>query len=92
MEYKYKIASTKNSSEKYGNCEVCKKSVPEVFIQTEVRHYKTDDSGQKRWTFHGCRDSLFGHKECLAKVRKGGTVLSKYVNKYEQEIFMLNIQ
>jgi len=56
--YKYKLISQKESSAKYGLCEVCGKFVSEVFHQIESRKYEDG------YTYAGCKD-YFGHKECL---------------------------
>ncbi len=64
MTYQYTLTSLRESSAKYGNCDVCHKHVSEVFIQRETREYAPD-----HWTHEGCH-TLFGHKECLERQRK----------------------
>jgi hypothetical protein len=65
-EYRYKLSSSEESSNKYGACEVCGKYCTEVFYQSEERHYEFDHEGKhyEGWTQHGCH-ALFGHKSCL---------------------------
>jgi len=62
--YRYNLTSTEESSNKYGNCEICGKHVTEVFHQTEERQYYNPITHQTSWTQHECHN-LFGHKECL---------------------------
>ena len=63
--YEYSLKSLEASSQKYGNCEVCKKSVSEVFIQIEGKHFK---NGLTRLNCH----TLFGHKGCLKRRQHEG--------------------
>jgi hypothetical protein len=63
--YKYKLTSTGSSSQKYGNCEVCKGHVIEVFIQTEEKSFIYES--REHWSQ---QNSIFGHKECLISIRK----------------------
>lgn len=63
--FRYKIKSTGNNSKKYGNCEVCNQPCSEVFIQLKQKSYQMDF--RTGWTEVG---SLFGHKECLERVRE----------------------
>lgn len=65
--YRYKLTNTQESSKKYGMCEVCGKHVSEVYHQVEEKQYNID--GKIGWTQHKC-SNLFGHKECLKKLRK----------------------
>jgi len=65
--YLYRLTNTNESSQKYGECEVCGKHVSEVFSQQEERSYQFE--GRERWTQHKCH-CLFGHKECLLCQRK----------------------
>lgn len=65
--YKYKITSTGESSQKYGNCEICGKHATEVFSQSEERKYIFE--GEEHWTHHKC-NSYFGHEECLISQRR----------------------
>lgn len=64
-EYRYKINSTGSSSIKYGNCEVCKKSVTEVFMQSEEKRFVYNN--QEYWAK---QNNIFGHKECLINKRR----------------------
>jgi hypothetical protein len=73
--YRYQMHNTGESSAKYGDCEVCRKHVSEVWLQIEERTYAALP-GEKGpfWTRAGCVD-LFGHKKCLlSKRRKRGTL------------------
>ncbi|ADQ06492.1 hypothetical protein Calhy_0755 [Caldicellulosiruptor hydrothermalis 108] len=71
MKYRYALSSTGGSSHKYGNCEVCGKHATEIFVQTEYKRYEFEHNG---WKYEGWRlvDMVFGHEECLKKIRKGG--------------------
>lgn len=66
--YRYKLSSLNESSNRYGNCDVCGKHASEMFIQTEEKEYTRPD-GNKGWTQHECHQ-LFGHKECLENKRR----------------------
>lgn len=68
-EYVYEISSTEQSSNHYGNCEVCGKHVSEVFYQTENRKYFNPIANKQSLTSHQCKN-LFGHQECLIGVRR----------------------
>lgn len=57
--YRYEVKSLRQTSEKFGPCEVCDEHVSEVHYQSEWRKYKPDS-----WTAHGCTNR-FGHLECL---------------------------
>lgn len=63
MAYRYTLKSTGSSSAKLGNCEVCAKTVIEVYHQVEEKQYT------RGWTRHECSD-LFGHEECLISTRR----------------------
>jgi len=56
--YTYRLISQKESSAKYGPCEICGEHVSEVFHQIESRKYEDG------YTYAGCKD-YFGHKKCL---------------------------
>ncbi len=62
--YKYRLTSRGQSSDRLGLCEVCFKHVADVHYLVESREYKPG-----RFTRHKCID-VFGHKECLEKQRK----------------------
>jgi hypothetical protein len=62
-EYKYQLISTRDSSAKYGNCEVCKSPASEVFHQIESRRFKNG------WTYAECHN-IFGHESCLRSKRR----------------------
>lgn len=64
MEYKYELINSNASSAKLGPCEICGNHVNDFYHQIEERKLQ---SGQ--YTRSGCSD-LFGHKECLLKIRK----------------------
>ena len=59
LKYEYELLSTKDSSSKYGQCEICKQFASEVFHQIESLN----------GSFYKCFD-YFGHKECLIKKRR----------------------
>jgi hypothetical protein len=65
--YRYILKLTNNSSQKYGNCEICNKPVTEVFHQTEERSFVYNN--EEHWTQYKC-NNLFGHKECLMEIRR----------------------
>ena len=60
--YRYKLIPINNNSAKYGNCEVCGRSMSAVFHQIEERQYHID--GRVRWTHYKCHN-YFGHKKCM---------------------------
>lgn len=62
VNYRYTLVSTKHSSSRFGNCEVCHLPASEVYHQTEEREYNPN-----RWT-HVL--DIYGHRECLEKIRK----------------------
>jgi hypothetical protein len=64
--YRYHLSEL----ERFGTCEVCGREGP-LFIQIEERHYCFSYNGKQYegWTHHGCH-TLFGHKECLIKMRR----------------------
>ena len=62
--YRYKTSQMHASSEKYGLCEVCGKSVTDVYYQSEARQMASG-----RLTHLGCK-ALFGHSTCLESVRR----------------------
>lgn len=70
QEYRYTLKNTGYSSAMYGKCEVCGKKASEVYHQTEERKYTRPD-GSIGWTRDKCNDSVFGHKSCLMKLRRG---------------------
>lgn len=54
----YRLATTEESSAKFGPCEVCGKWASEVHIQSHL-------------DAHGCyRSDGFGHRECLVGLHK----------------------
>lgn len=63
-DYRYSIKDTGFNSQRLGNCEVCHGRCDNVYIQSEQRQYVNG------WTHHECKDTLFGHKECLESVRR----------------------
>jgi hypothetical protein len=65
-QYRYNLTSTHESSDKYGNCEICVKHCSEVFSQTEERHYIIDKPNfhHESWTTNKC-NNYFGHENCL---------------------------
>lgn len=73
--YRYRLRSTKHSSERYGACEVCQTHCSEVFTQIEMRAYAQaqDESGGIAWTYHQCR-TTFGHRDCLTGLQHARTV------------------
>lgn len=62
--YQYKLTSTGQSSQTYGNCEVCKKYVSDVFYQVESIEYEPGN-----FTYYECKN-YFGHEDCLLAVRR----------------------
>lgn len=83
--YRYCLTSTKNSSHKYGPCEICHKHASEVFVQVEERQYSTDSetyledlledavmyhrNGELGWTHNECF-TYYGHEDCLINKRR----------------------
>ncbi len=68
-DYRYRISSTGDSSEKYGKCQCCNKHASEMFQQVEE---KIGYSHYLKRTCYGLTNNknLFGHKECLEQTRK----------------------
>lgn len=69
--YRYNLISINESSQKYGNCEVCGQHTTEIFLQNEERYYTFNYRGimYKGWTKNKCKD-YFGHKKCLLSKRR----------------------
>jgi hypothetical protein len=68
--YHYRLKSTGHSSAtRYGNCEVCHKPAPEVFIQAEMRDYQRHDKTISQ-TYADCRPHTFGHEDCLRSIQR----------------------
>lgn len=61
--HRYKISQIGSTSAKHGLCEVCGKSVNDIYYQSEEREYQTN-----KWTQYGC-NNLFGHKDCLLSIQ-----------------------
>jgi len=64
--YRYRLKKMDAGSERYGVCEVCKKSAKEMYMQTEEKQYRQPNL-KWGWTNNG---HTFGHKSCLMKKRK----------------------
>ena len=62
--YRYDLTSTEESSNKYGNCDICGKHATEVFYQREEKEYINPITKLPSTTKYNCRN-YFGHKECL---------------------------
>ena len=61
--YKYNLINEHASSDKYGKCEVCGEYVDCIYRQIEL----------KKWEFgYFMNNELWGHKDCLIKLQKGG--------------------
>lgn len=69
--YRYATRQLNATSAKYGQCEVCKEPVSDVFHQLEQRRYLVVKPARVRagWTGHEC-NNLFGHEHCLVSRRK----------------------
>lgn len=59
-----------HTSQRYGPCEVCHQYCSDVFIQVEMREYRTE-RGEISQTSQGCRAHTFGHEACLRGIQKG---------------------
>ena len=68
MPYNYRIKSTENNSSKFGDCEICKKSCSEIFIQSETRCFKFE--GKIHETYSKTNSHTFGHEICLINSRR----------------------
>jgi hypothetical protein len=77
--YRYRLSNTLCNSERFGDCEVCKKRVAEVFIQSELGEYKPES-----WCY--LSGPLFGHESCLRSQRKNGVILSEAKDKHQRLI------
>lgn len=44
--YRYILTTTRNSSNKFGKCEVCGEHAAEVFVQREEKHYSFSHHGK----------------------------------------------
>ena len=62
MKMKYKLIEIESSSSKYGNCEICKKPVSDMWLQV-VKHESSYGG-----LVYG--NSTFGHKKCLLEIRR----------------------
>ncbi len=73
MSFAYRLKSTGESSAYFGPCEVCRKHVSEVFMQTEECYVDEENpiNGQEGFmTLAGCRCTAFGHKDCLTALQR----------------------
>ena len=68
--YHYKLTSTHSNSYKYGVCEICKKHVSDVFVQSEQRDFFSPVENKIMRTFADCRPHAFGHEQCLRSIRR----------------------
>tara|TARA_R110000850_G_scaffold272792_1_gene408334 strand:+ start:154 stop:348 length:195 start_codon:yes stop_codon:yes gene_type:complete len=59
------MKSTGESSQKFGDCQVCRKPASEVFYMTQMREYFNQLKKEFGVTQHDCF-SKFGHKSCLS--------------------------
>lgn len=64
--YKYRIKNMRESSSKYGVCEVCGRWCDSVYLQSESVSYTTTQGAEHEWSH---RETLFGHQECLKSKR-----------------------
>lgn len=67
--YRYRLISTKCSSERLGKCVVCGKEVADVHLQVEEKEYFSKTKQRISFTQLNC-SRLFGHKECLISKQK----------------------
>ena len=58
----FRLTNTGDSSARYGDCEICGKKVPEVYLQTQFSF----DEKSHSYLNHG---GFFGHADCLARLR-----------------------
>jgi hypothetical protein len=64
--YRYRLKKLDAGSEKYGKCEMCKKTVRgKMYTQVEEKSFIS--SGRVHWARTG---DAFGHKSCLMEMRK----------------------
>ena len=68
-QYHYRMKPLKDSSEKYGNCEICGRWVDSVYYQVESRDYFSPVQKKISTTYHNC-SACFGHEECLLSIRR----------------------
>lgn len=62
--YRYRIGPQQPIA-RYGVCEVCCRTVQNLYFQAEERYYCREEG----WTgYHGSR--LYGHEKCLRAMRK----------------------
>lgn len=68
--YHYTMISTRDSSAKYGPCEVCGEHCTEVFHQVEQREFiSVEKPDEISLTYYQCWD-YFGHENCLIGKRR----------------------
>jgi len=67
-EKRYRLCEMKYGSEIYRACDVCGEKTQDVYIQIEEKRYWNPVFHRYSWTHAGC-ELLFGHKECLQKIR-----------------------
>jgi len=73
--YAYRLRSTRHSSRKFGNCEVCDKHATEVFIQVELKavpwlvSLDSQETDPARDSYRDCSTS-FGHRDCLIAAQR----------------------
>lgn len=68
--YHYRIRSTRDSSAKYGSCNICGQHASEVFLQIEEKEFFSEETNRTELTQFGCRTAAVGHEHCLLSVRK----------------------
>jgi hypothetical protein len=64
--YRYKLTKESHGSNRYGPCEICKKSADTIYHQSREEKYIRPD-GTEGWKYAG---DAFGHKTCLMKKRR----------------------
>lgn len=62
--YVYRIRALRDSSAKFGPCEICGGHVTQIHYQVEGRVYEAGEV-----THHECKN-LFGHERCLIEARR----------------------
>ena len=67
-ERRYRLDKIEYASRIYKTCDVCGEKTQDVYIQIEEKRYWNPVFHRYSWTHAGC-DILFGHKECLQRIR-----------------------
>jgi len=67
-ERRYRLDRMEDGARIERRCDVCGGKTRDVYVQIEEKRYWNPIFHRYSWTHAGC-EILFGHKECLQKIR-----------------------